>query len=640
MVESKKNNKYAVRKILFVDDDKDMLEIGSIILRKAGFECFGASSGIDGLAQIKAHEPDLVILDYMMPGMNGFQFYQELVSNDDYKASADIPVIMLTAATENTVERQQLFEMGLSAFLLKPFGNRELINVIDNVLILYDLRNKNKELEEQVKRTEYKYQDLIENASDLIFTLDPDLTFNFINRRLVSIAGYEKDDWENKKLQDVVVPEDKDIVVKNFQKTIAGKSSVFEVRLRHRNGREIYLSININPIFERGNIGGCVAIARNITEKKQLEEQIIELKNFNESIIQSMVSGLITIDLDRKITSFNVSAESVLDIQAEDVIGQPLSEIFSEEDCDRLLANIDDPEQGLLNREIQLQTKDGRALFVGFTVTPRYDVQNRRVGTMISFRDITQIKEMQVEVQRMDRLASMGVLASGIAHEIRNPLAGIKTIAQTLEEEIEPDDSRREYVSRIVRQVNRMDDLLKTIFSYAKPRQPKRKMRDFKEIVQEVVALLENRMRSQGVEYVEKYHAELPRVYVDFYQLQQVFVNLFLNALDAMPEGGRLVLDAHPKVATLRQVDRRGRAFPIQNKSAQYTEISLTDTGCGISKDELQSIFNPFFTTKPQGSGLGLSIVYRIITEHDGEIKVTSEENKGTTFTLLLPTEE
>ena len=182
-----------------------------------------------------------------------------------------------------------------------------------------------------------------------------------------------------------------------------------------------------------------------------------------------------------------------------EVIGKPLNEVFAKEDCEKLLSNMDEPDRELLNREMPLTAKDGNRVYIGFTVTPRIDTQNRRVGSIISFKDITQIKQMQVEVQRMDRLASMGVLASGIAHEIRNPLAGIKTIAQTLEEDIEPDDSRREYVSRIVRQVNRMDDLLKTIFSYAKPRQPKRNLHRFQEIVQEVVALLENRMRAQSV---------------------------------------------------------------------------------------------------------------------------------------------
>ncbi|MFQ5753565.1 MAG: PAS domain S-box protein, partial [bacterium] len=396
----------------------------------------------------------------------------------------------------------------------------------------------------------------------------------------------------------------------------------------------------VNPIFERGQVVGCVGIARNITEKKQLEQEIIDLKNFNESIIQSIGSGLITIDLERKITSFNTGAEEVLGYSEQEVIGKSLDEVFTKENCVKLLPNINDPAQGLLNREMQLTSKEGHLVYVGFTVTPRFDAQKRRVGTIIAFKDITQIKQMQVEVQRMDRLASMGVLASGIAHEIRNPLAGIKTIAQTLEEEIALEDPRREYLSRIVRQVNRMDDLLKTIFSYAKPRHPKRKFHRFQEIIQEVVALLDNRIRGQSVKYYESYHADLPLIYVDFYQIQQVFVNLFLNALDAMPNGGELKLEAHPRITTLQRVDRRGRAFSVQNKSALYAEVNLMDTGEGIKPEALPSIFNPFFTTKPQGSGLGLAIVYRIMAEHEGDIQVESHVNKGTTFKLLMPTEE
>ncbi len=626
--------------ILFVDDDPDMLEIGGIMLRKAGYDYLSASSGEEGLSVLLASKPDLVILDYMMPGMNGFEFFKQMRQHPKYKPVRLTPVIMLTAYSEKEIERQALFEMGLSAFLLKPFGNRELVNVIDNVFILHELRVKNKELQEQVKRTEYKYQDLIENASDMIFTLNREARFVFINRRLTSITGHSRGDWLGKRFVDLIVPEDRETANQNVQKTITGKASIFEVRCCHTNGKRVHLSININPIFERGQVVGCVGIARDITEKKQLEQEIIELKNFNESIIQSMGSGLITIDFERRVTSFNQGAEEMLGYAAEDVVGKPLESLFPKEDCERLLSNVDDPDRSLLNREMQLGTKNGHSIYVGFTATPRFDTQGRRVGAIISFKDITQIKQMQSEVQRMDRLASMGVLASGIAHEIRNPLAGIKTIAQTLEEDIEPDDSRREYVSRIVRQVNRMDDLLKTIFSYAKPREPQRKYHRLQEIVQEVVALLENRMRSQSVEFVESYHPELPLAYVDFYQIQQVFVNLFLNALDAMPDGGTLKLDAHPKVTTLHRVDRRGRPFTVQNKSALYVQVLLSDTGVGIQPSDLPSIFNPFFTTKPQGSGLGLSIVYRIMTEHNGDIQVNSEMNKGTTFSLLLPTEE
>jgi PAS domain S-box-containing protein len=626
--------------ILFVDDDPIMLEIGGIIIRKAGYGYIPTASPEEGLAALLKHSPDLIILDYMLPRMNGYEFFLQMMKNPKYKAVCDIPVILLTAASQEDIEREELFDLGLSAFLLKPFGNRELLNVIDNVFILHEMRQKNKELQQQVKRTEYKYQDLIENASDLIFTLDPSGNFVFINRRLSYITGFDRQDWFGKSCFDLVLSDDREKAITYFQNTINGKSSIFEIRVPHVKKGWIYLSVNINPIFERGQVVGCVGIARDITEKKLLEQEIIDLKNFNESIIQSMGSGLITIDLDRRITSFNNSAEELLHYSEGEVIGRPLEEVFPKEHCARLLSVLENPEQGLLNREMQLTTKHGNTVYVGFTVTPRLDSEKSQVGTIIAFRDITQIKQMQVEVQRMDRLASMGVLASGIAHEIRNPLAGIKTIAQTLEEEIELADSRREYVSRIVRQVNRMDDLLKTIFSYAKPRQPQRKYHRFQEIIQEVVALLENRMRGHGVQYHELCPAELPLLYVDFYQIQQVFVNLFLNALDAMPKGGDLRLVAHPKVATLQQVDRRGRAFPVKNKSANYVEATLTDTGEGIKPELLSSIFNPFFTTKPQGSGLGLAIVYRIMAEHEGDIQVESIVNKGTTFKLLLPTEE
>ncbi len=628
------------RTILFVDDDPDMLEIGGIIIRKAGYKFQAASSGEEGMALALEKPPDLIILDYFMPGMNGSDFFEQLVTNAKYMPIRDVPVIILTAASEEEVQRTRLFELGLSAFLMKPFGNRELINVVDNVFIQSDLRSKNKELQEKVKRTEYKYQDLIENASDLIFTLNHAENFIFINRRLATTTGHDKQDWIGKKFTQLVQADDAETAQAHFLKTMNGKSSIFEVRVNHVNGNCIFLSININPIFEKGQVIGCVAIARNITENKLLEQEVIELKNFNESIIQSMGSGLVTIDLEHRITSFNNGAEDILGFAAENTMQKRLEDIFSRDDCERLLLNIDDPNQSLLNREMQLPGRNGEAIFVGFSVTPRYDARKRRVGTIISFKDITQIRQMQVEIQRMDRLASMGVLASGIAHEIRNPLAGIKTIAQTLEEEIEPDDTRREYVSRIVRQVNRMDDLLKTIFSYAKPRQPQRKFHRFQEIVQEVIALMENRMRSQGVNYVESYHKDLALICVDFYQIQQVFVNLFLNALDAMPEGGELRLSAQPQMTALTRVDRRGQAFPIRNRTAMYAEIVLSDSGSGISPGELNSIFNPFFTTKPQGSGLGLSIVYRIITEHEGDIQVESRVGEGTEFKLLLPTEE
>jgi PAS domain S-box-containing protein len=668
------------KRILIIDDDADQRAITKKILASAGYDCLEASTGDEGLRLILDKKPDLVLLDYVMPLMSGAEVLQELASNSVYRAVSDTPVVMLTAKRREDVNPARLFQLGLRMYLEKPFASRELINVIENIFILHDLRQRNRELEQRIKRTEYKYQDLIENASDLIFTINTNGQFVFINRRLSVLTGYLREAWKDRNFLDMVLPEDRSNAEINFRNTLKGKSRIFEMRIRGQSGKIIYLSTNINPIFDRGEVVGCVGIARDVTQRQKLEQEITELKNFNESIIQSIGSGLVTVDLERRITSFNQAAEEALGWRAYEVVGRYLDEIFSPVECRRLLTSnslefadalglsphhfeaaaesskstrktsdlkTSDSEaseakasdNGLPNREMELKRKDGKTVHVGFSVTPRIDNRNQRVGTIISFRDISLIKQMQAEVLRMDRLASLGVLASGIAHEIRNPLAGIKTVAQTLEEDIEPSDGRREYVARIIRQVNRMDDLLKTLFSYARPKSPVPTKCRLQDIINEVKPLMDQRFEKNGIEFVQNYAPDLPLIYVDFQQIQQVFINLFLNAIDAMPAGGKLTVSARPARTMLKRVDRRGHRYPLPHQHTLYSHVSVTDTGEGIARENLPAIFDPFFTTKPQGSGLGLSIVYRIIEEHDGDIQVESTVGKGTTFALLLPTE-
>ncbi|NOZ60417.1 MAG: PAS domain S-box protein [Calditrichaeota bacterium] len=626
--------------ILLIDDDADMIDIGRKIIVSAGYNFISARDGQEGLDYVLKYKPDLILLDYVMPGMNGAEVFQRLVTGQRFRHLGRTPVIMLTAKSEYDLNRTALFEMGLSAFLVKPFGHRELINVIDNVFILNQVRQKNKELEQKVKRSEYKYQDLIENANDLIYTLNLKGDFIFINRRLSTLTGFSREDWFGRSFFDLVAPEDRIEARNNFNQTLRGKARIFEIRLICKTGSPLFLSMNINPIYEKGEVIGAIGISRDITQRKQLEEEITELKNFNESIIQSIGSGLITLNLNNRITSFNNSAEEILGYKSEEIVGRSIYDIFPREECERLVAPTNSNYRFPLNREMELTRSDGSRVFIGYSVFSRIDNHNLRVGSIISFRDISQIKQMQMEVVRMDRLASMGVLASGIAHEVRNPLAGIKTMAQTLEEEMTPHDSRREYLTRIINQVNRLDELLKSLFSFAKPQQPDRKLQRLPEIIREVDILFEERFKKKNIKYIKKLDASLPKIFVDFHQIQQVFINLYLNSLDAMPKGGEFEISAEPIRTIIFPRDRRKKFFLGENKESLYVEVKVRDTGVGIKPDEKKVIFDPFFTTKPQGTGLGLSIVYRIVEEHRGEISVDSETGIGTTFTILLPTEE
>ena len=249
--------------------------------------------------------------------------------------------------------------------------------------------------------------------------------------------------------------------------------------------------------------------------------------------------------------------------------------------------------------------------------------------------EISQSKHIQSEIIRMDRMASLGVLASGIAHEIRNPLAGIKAMAQTLEEELEGDETKIEYSQRIVRQVNRLDKLLKSFFSYAKPQRPNPIKCHIPDIVSEVLPLFERRIKEKNIQVKEVYSPSLKKIFVDSHQIQQVFFNLIINAIHAMENGGILTIKARLPEETHPIIDRRQRIPKLFSNI--YDEITISDTGCGMDQAVLKNMYNPFYTTKPTGTGLGLSIVYQIIREHGGQITVDSEIDKGTEFKILLP---
>ncbi|MDW7680810.1 MAG: PAS domain S-box protein, partial [bacterium] len=280
------------RTILLIDDDKDMVEIGRKIIVSAGYHFISTANGNDGLDYILKYRPDLILLDYVMPGITGAEVFERLVTSQRYKHLSQTPVIMLTAKSEYDINRATLFEMGLAAFLVKPFGHRELINVIDNVFILHQVKQKNKELEQKIRRSEYKYQDLIENANDLIYTLNLKGDFIFINRRLSTLTGFPREEWVGRSFFDLVAPEDRIEARNNFSLTLRGKARMFEIRLICQTGAPLYLSMNINPIYEKGEVVGAIGISRDITQRKKLEQEITELKNFNESIIQSMGWGL------------------------------------------------------------------------------------------------------------------------------------------------------------------------------------------------------------------------------------------------------------------------------------------------------------------------------------------------------------
>jgi PAS domain S-box-containing protein len=377
-------------------------------------------------------------------------------------------------------------------------------------------------------------------------------------------------------------------------------------------------NISTNEIEEK--------IAQKEEVIEQLKQDLEDVKNFTESIIQSIGSGIIITEMNDTITYINRAGERMLGYSKKELLGKPFSIFGLKEKQSVIPSFLNNPDDLDTRKEGWMKKKDHTEFPVGFTINNHLSVRGEKIGKIVVFRDLTNVYKIQEEILRMDRLVSLGKLASGIAHELRNPLAGIKTTAQALGEEMSGDDSRREYLNRITKEIDRLNDLLKTFFSFAKPQNLNLVHCHIKDIINEIIPFLIKEIADKGIRFIETYHSQLPKVQVDKTQMHQVFLNLFLNAIQAMPNGGELKIEASPILST-----------SVEGFKQNFIKVVISDTGRGIPPHIVQKIFDPFFTTKPKGIGLGLSITYQIIKKHGGTVKVESQWEKGTSFIINLP---
>jgi PAS domain S-box-containing protein len=375
-------------------------------------------------------------------------------------------------------------------------------------------------------------------------------------------------------------------------------------------------------------------LAKNADEKlvqkdeaiQRLTQELVDVKNFMESIIQSIGSGIIISEMNDTVTYINRAGERILGYSKEEVIGKPFGIFELREKQSEIHSLLDNPDDLDTRKEGWMKKKNHAEFPVGFSINNHLSVRGETIGKIVIFRDLTNVYKIQEEILRMDRLVSLGKLASGIGHELRNPLAGIKTTAQALSEEMSSEDSKREYLNRITKEIDRLNELLKTFFSFAKPQKLDLVYCYVKDIINEIIPFLIKEIADKGIRFVESYHPKLPSIKVDKNQMHQVFLNLFLNAIQAMPNGGELKIEVSPVISN-----------SSEGLKQNFIKIVVSDTGKGIPSHLVNRIFDPFFTTKPKGIGLGLSITYQIINKHGGTIKVDSQWERGTSFVINLP---
>jgi len=512
-------------RVLFIDDDPDIRRLISSALEEY-CEVISAESGEEGIAKAIEYRPSVVLIDIMLPGLNGYDVVMKL---RQIEALKDVPIFAVSAyGGEDEQERARA--LGFDDYLAKPLD------------------------------------------------------------------------------------------IGRFQRLITAFLS---------GNRQASYRHDIDPTFRDYSVDLINRLQMTIEDLKSE-------KKFTESIIQSLSSGLMVIDPDGMIVTINPEGLRILSLFSETVKGKKLAEVLGEEAAKKMTEIS--KEVLFFRNEITLRTIHGDERVLGFTTVPRINASGRMVGLIVSFRDITDIQLIQKEMEKINRLSTMAEIASAVAHEIRNPLAGIKTMAQSIDENLGETDENKEYTRRIIKQVDRLNEILKGFFTYSRPPKPRITRASLIDIVQEVKPLVSKKLQEKGIVLVENYEKDMPMILADPNQIQQVFLNLILNAIDAISSGGRISITGR----SLNPPEHEAYSLicPALKEHNHHLMVTFRDNGSGMSKETVEKIFEPFFTTKCNGSGLGLSIVYRVLQENNAAIFCDSAEGVGTTFLMFFETEK
>ena len=350
-----------------------------------------------------------------------------------------------------------------------------------------------------------------------------------------------------------------------------------------------------------------------------LNEELEQTNLHLASILESMTSGVAAIDSQGRITTFNKAAETITGLPAAAVIGRPYDTVFSNGSSLFRLTKLLQGDQRQINGETEFKTRAGHVIPLEFACSVMEDKTGRTLGALQVFRDLSTMKKLEEQARRADRLAALGEMAAGVAHEIRNPLGGIGGLAGLLEKDLDTDDPRRRLASRIVAGVQSLNHVVTSLLDFTRPIHPERKPFPLKEAIDSALALLAEPAAEAGVEVRLNGGLHRQTVMADPDLLKQVLLNLLANAVDAMPDGGTLTVSCRERLED------------------EVIEILVADTGVGIADEDLGKVFNPFFTTKDNGVGMGLAVAHRIIEAHGGRATVSSRLGRGTAFSIVLP---
>ncbi len=594
--------------VLIVDDDRLMRRIAAAALDPARFRVLEAGDGREALGLAAMRPPDVVLLDALMPTMDGYECCRRLRQMPGLE---QIPILMITGV-EDDESIDKAFEVGATDHITKPVRPRSLRNRVNTLI-------RALEVERKIRRAKREWEATFDAVSDLILLTDELGLVLRCNRAAITRFGRSYQEILGQPLKRLLWGDQPEEATLN-------EGSAVDVEFPQLDG---WFRHNVYELPSDIGDARTVHVLRDNTQRKRAEDnlrasQIRFRRLFEEAPV--MYLQLRDEGSTPVIEQVNQAFLSTLGYRKEEVLGRSLGQFYPERLHEALMAGwritLDQP----YTAERQLVRSDGELVDVILKTQPERDLDGQVVSVRAMFTDITELKQLQSKIVASQKLADLGTLAAGVAHEMNSPLQVITGMSQSLLKARErgtlTDERLRDSLDTINRNAWRCAEIARALRTYAHSAGGLMEPLDLNSVIRDALLLTEHQLRSWSNIEIETDLADiLPPMLCDRNQIAQVLINLLTNARDAMPGGGRITI--------------RTRL----NADGQSLLLQVADSGCGIPPEVLAKIFNPFFTTKPvgKGTGLGLSIIKGIVQAHGGRIWLESGEGVGTTFFLEFP---
>jgi two-component system NtrC family sensor kinase len=472
-----------------------------------------------------------------------------------------------------------------------------------------------------IAAAEARYRELVEVASDAIYTLDPRGVMTSVNAALAELLGTPRELLVGRSLLPFLDPADQSRVRAHLADVARGLRRRYECQVVRTDGTRRLVGVSLSPLRVEDRVEGILAVARDVTDERERSAALERAESRYARLVESADDAIVTMDEEGVVTSVNRSLEYVSGRDRGELVGRHFTDLVEPAERANMwrsfVATLGGERQ---LRELRFTHRDGRAGVAAVRTAPVTE-RGRVTGVLAIARDVTDERALLEQLVRIEKLAALGELVGGVAHEINTPLTGILAFSQILLTRTDGPDARHAAES-IGREAKRAARIVGQLLTFARQNPPERLPTDLNQILRDTVELRRYPLGQQGIALHVDLDPRLPVTWADPFQLQQVFLNLLANAEQALADVG---VDRRVTIRTGREGDA--------------LLVSIADSGRGIAPEHLPHIFNPFYTTKPRGigTGLGLSISHGIVREHEGSLRVHSEPGHGARFEVRLP---